>query len=221
MNLTNTLRPGWISRRDFCRQGLGALSGVAAARLLSAESTQDAGFDLVGFERPRVLAAAKQYLHEQPITLTNFSSPRSAGGKHDYFSEADYWWPDPKDPKGPYVQRDGMSNPDNFTGHRHALIRMAVQVSALAAAWVLTRERRYADHAVEHLRAWFLNPKTLMNPTLQYAQAIHGRTTGRGTGIIDTIHLVEVVRSITFLADSRALKLTDLEGLRKWFVQYL
>ncbi len=34
-----------------------------------------------------------------------------------------------------------------------------------------------------------------MNPNLQYAQAIQGRFTGRGTGIIDTLHLVEVARA--------------------------
>jgi len=168
-----------------------------------------------------VLKAANSYLQERPITITAASSPRSAGDKHDYFSEGDYWWPDPRDPNGPYIQRDGMSNPDNFTDHRHALIRLGVQVPALAVAWILTRDRRYPDHAAEHLRAWFLDPATLMNPNLQYAQAIHGRTTGRGTGIIDTIHLVEVVRSIPFLADSKSLTSREGDGLRKWFAQYL
>ena len=211
-----------FSRRSFCRSALAALGGVAAAQCWSAsESIEDAGLDLANFERSRVLVAAKRYLLEKPVTLSNFFSSRSAGGRHDYFSEADYWWPDPKDPKGPYIQRDGMSNPDNFNAHRHALIRMAVQVPALTSAWLLTRDRRYADHAVEHLRAWFLNPETLMNPNLQYAQAIHGRTTGRGTGIIDTIHLVEVVRSIPYLADSKALGPVEFDEIKKWFVQYL
>jgi hypothetical protein len=31
----------------------------------------------------------------QPITITAETSSRSAGGKHDFFSEADYFWPDP------------------------------------------------------------------------------------------------------------------------------
>ena len=92
---------------------------------------------------------------------------------------------------------------------------------ALTAAWILTRDRSYSEAAVQHLRAWFLNPATLMNPNLQYAQAIHGRTTGRGTGIIDTIHLVEVVRSIPFLAESKSLSPADYEGVRKWFAQYV
>ena len=34
-----------------------------------------------------------------------------------------------------------------------------------------------------------------MNPTLECAQAIHGRTNGTGPGIIDTVHLFEVARA--------------------------
>lgn len=212
-----------ISRRAFCRSSLAGIAAVGATQLLKGENAQssNSGLDLAKFERPRVLATAKRYLHERPITIADSSSPRSAGGKHDYFSEADYFWPDPKDPNGPYIQRDGMSNPENFTGHRHALIRLGVEVPALTAAWMLTRDHSYSDAAVKHLRAWFLNPETLMNPNLQYAQAIHGRTTGRGTGIIDTIHLVEVVRSIPFLVESKSLSPTEHEGIKAWFTQYL
>ena len=60
-----------------------------------------------------------------------------------------------------------------------------------------------------------------MNPNLQYAQAIQGRVTGRGTGIIDTIHLVEVVRAIQVLKSSTALTKTELGGIQKWFADYL
>ena len=45
---------------------------------------------------------------------------------------------------------------------------------------------RYVRHALLHLRGWFLDPAMLMNPSLLYAQAISGRFTGRGIGIIDT-----------------------------------
>jgi hypothetical protein len=213
---------GSISRRDFCSGTLASVAGVAAGSVLPAYGeSSESPRDLQQFERVGVLKAAKNYLNEPAITIASASSLRSAGGEHDYFSEGDYWWPDPKDPNGPYIQRDGMSNPDNFTAHRHALIRLGVQVPALTSAWILTRDSHYSSHAVEHLRAWFLNPETLMNPNLQYAQAIHGRTTGRGTGIIDTIHLVEVARSIPHLADSKALSQADQDGLQKWFAQYL
>src|SRR5690242_12227988 len=88
-------------------------------------------FNLAAIERPRVLKAANQYLKEPPVTITASHSPRSAGGLHDYFSEGDYWWPDPKNPDGPYIQRDGMSNPGNFVAHREALMRLSVQAPAL------------------------------------------------------------------------------------------
>src|SRR6185503_10521509 len=115
-------------------------------------------------DRSRILKAANQYLTEKPITITAASSPRSAGGPHDFFSEADYWWPDPKNPNGPYIQRDGLTNPDNFDEHRKALMRLSVQVPALVAGWKLTKDKRYAVHAAAHLRAWFVDERTRMNP---------------------------------------------------------
>ena len=182
---------------------------------------QQRNFNVAKFDRGRVLEAANRYLKEQPITITASTSPRSAGGLHDFFSEGDYWWPDPQNPTGPFIQRDGMSNPDNFTDHRRYLMRLSVQVPALTAAWKVTKDPRYARQAVKHLRAWFIDPDTRMNPNLQYAQAIHGRFTGRGTGIIDTIHLVEVARAIEVLERSQALTSPDLKGIKQWFADYL
>ena len=52
---------------------------------------------------------------------------------------------------------------------------------------------------MQHIRAWFINPDTQMNPNLLYAQAIKGVATGRGIGIIDTIHLIEVVQSLRLM----------------------
>jgi hypothetical protein len=194
---------------------------MAGSSLAFASKPRKPQLDIASIERARVLRAAQHYLGEEPITVTAFSSPRSTGGRHDYFSEGDYWWPDPKNPEGPYIQHDGMSNPQNFNEHRKTLIRLSVQVPALAAAWQLTRDRRYARHAARHLRAWFVSDETRMSPNLQFAQAIHGRFTGRGTGIIDTIHLVEVVRAIDALADSRALSRSEHAQIKQWFAQYL
>lgn len=210
-----------IPRRQFCALAGVATAGIFVPRLSFGKESGGESPDLAAIDRHRILAAANKYLHEQPITITSFSSPRSTGGKHDYFSEGDYWWPDPKNPTGPYIRRDGMSNPDNFNAHRHALIRLSLQVPVLAAAWILTRHKRYATHAAAHLRAWFLDSATLMNPSLQYAQAIHGITAGRGIGIIDTIHLVEVVRSIPALEESGAISQNEGAGLRQWFADYL
>jgi hypothetical protein len=171
--------------------------------------------------RQHVLAEAKWALQQAPITVTASNSPRSAGGPHDFFSEGDYWWPDPKDPAGPYVQRDGLTNPDNFTAHRLAMIRFSRIVGALASAYQLTGDEKYVRHALVHLRAWFLNSATLMNPSLLYAQAIKGRFTGRGIGIIDTIQLMEVAQGVLVMQQAKAFGVSDLAGIKQWFAQYL
>jgi hypothetical protein len=201
-----------VSRRSF-------LLTVAATPWVAQQAART--LDLQALERPRVLHAADKYLGEAPVTITASQSPRSAGGRHDYFSEGDYWWPDPANPGGPYIQKDGLTNPDNFVAHRHALIRLSLHVPALAAAWSLTRDRRYAAHAAAHLRAWFLDEQTRMNPHLLYAQAITGRFTGRGIGIIDTLHLVEVVRAIGFVERADVLTTVERDGIRGWFDRYL
>jgi hypothetical protein len=172
-------------------------------------------------DRPRLVAAANRFLEHAPETITAFPAPRSAGGLHDLFSEADYWWPDPSNPGGPYIRRDGESNPQNFVAHRRVLMRLSVEVPALAAVWKLTGEARYAEHARRRLRAWFVDAATRMNPSLPYAQAIHGVSTGRGTGIIDTIHLVEVVRAIQVLDAGGALPAAERQPIRQWFADYV
>ena len=199
-----------------------AVTHASFARAISAASATGAPLvDVAAIDRTRILTAANAYLKQQPITISSSTSPRSPGGPHDYFSEGDYWWPNPANPGGPYIQRDGFSNPANFNAHREALIRLSVQVPALAAAWKLTSKREYATHAAKHLRAWFVDPATRMNPNLEHAQAIFGLNKGRGIGIIDTLHLVEVARAIAVLEPSGALNSTDQPAVIAWFRDYL
>jgi Alginate lyase len=187
----------------------------------SAISHLQSAIPLASTERARVLSSANLYLTRVPETITAFPAKRSAGGPHDFFSEGDYWWPDPAHPDGPYIRRDGESNPDNFVDHRRALVRFSVEVPSLAAAWTLTSDDRYAAHARRHLRAWFADPATRMTPSLEYSQAIHGVATGRGTGIIDTIHLVEVARAVEVLSRGGALPAGELQPIRAWFTEYI
>ncbi|HXT30743.1 MAG TPA: alginate lyase family protein, partial [Vicinamibacterales bacterium] len=107
---------------------------MAALLLAAWQPGVTSGMDL-SRERTRVLTAADKYLKDAPLTVTASHSPRSAGGQHDYFSEGDYWWPDPANPDGPYIQKDGLSNPANFNDHRRALMRFSVQMPALVAAY--------------------------------------------------------------------------------------
>ena len=185
-----------------------------------AGSAEDA-FDLVEIERQRILDKAQAYLNEAPVTVTAHTAERSAGSSHDFYSEGDYWWPDPDDPDGPYVRRDGLSNPDNFVAHRSAMVRLGEIVGTLASAWIITKDESYSTHALKHLNAWFVDESTRMNPSLLYGQAIKGRVTGRSIGIIDTIHLVEVARGAEILGRHGALPAKDFERIKSWFADYL
>ena len=194
---------------------------TALAVAPSAPHAQTTRAELVRVERRRVLAAADRYLKERPVTVTATRAVRSAGGPHDFYSEGDYWWPDPKHPDGPYVQRDGETNPENFVAHRDAMRRLSLVVPALVAAFEVSGDRRYARHAASHLRAWFVAESTRMSPHMLYAQAIKGRVTGRGIGIIDTIHLVEVAQAVRELERLGALDAATLAATKRWFRDYL
>ncbi|MBS1815650.1 MAG: alginate lyase family protein [Acidobacteria bacterium] len=204
-----------MNRRTFIALSTASTVGT---KLFAAEPTR---IDVLQWDKDRILRNGAKYLNEKPVTITATKAERSTGGLHDYFSEGDYWWPDPKNPNGPYIRRDGYSNPDNFVAHRDALIRLSLIVPALTVAWRLTGEAKYANAAIAHLRAWFVTPETRMNPNLEHAQAIHGVTPGRGIGIIDTLHLVEVARATSFLAVSPLMKEEDGAAVHKWFADYL
>ncbi len=176
--------------------------------------------DLKTFEHDRIIRLADMYMSETPVTVTSFSSERSMGGIHDFYSEGDYWWPNPEDLDGPYIRRDGNTNPENFEAHRKAMRNLSKWVPALVAAYEITGDKKYAEHALDHLMAWFVNEETMMNPNLLYSQAIKGIVSGRGIGIIDTIHLIEVAKAIEKLMSLAFLDADNSELILKWFRQY-
>jgi hypothetical protein len=212
-----------LDRRSFLKMaaaaGCSAASNIALGR--PSNSPRSDAFRLVAkTDRERILKAAANYVSQTPQTITAFPTKRSAGGLHDFYSQADYFWPNPKDLTGPYVNRDGQSNPDNFDEHRKVMVRLSIQMPTLTAAWLLTGDNRYGKRACDHLRAWFVTPGTRMNPNLQFAQAVQGVSTGRSYGIIDSLHLVEVARAASFLTDG-LMNAQDLNAVKGWFQSYL
>ncbi len=171
--------------------------------------------------RETVIARAQADLDAEPVTVTASYSDRSAGGPHDFFSQADYFWPDPANPDGPYKGRDGQTNPDNFNDHRLAMIRFSQIVGELTSAWLISGDQKYADAVVPHLRAWFMDEDTYMAPHLLYSQAVLGRDTGRSIGIIDSIHLMEVAQSVRRLEQAGAIPREVIDGTKDWFAKYI
>jgi hypothetical protein len=217
-----------ISRRTFVKTASAAACLNAANLIfsLSSHPEESDAFRLVAeTDRNRILEASDQYVLQTPLTITAFPASGSPGGLHDFYSQADYFWPNPKDPNGPYINRDGQSDPENFDAHRKVMLALSIQMPVLTAAWLLTGERRYAQKACAHLRAWFVAPETRMNPNLLYSQAVQGSSTGRSYGIIDTLHLAEVARAASFLKCGSArpgmLSAQDAAGVKSWFASYL
>lgn len=97
--------------------------------------SQDFKIEATNLLKKEIISRADNVLFDVPQTVTMFICKRSAGGINDFYSEGDYWWPDPANTDGPYIQRDGMTNPDNFVDHRKAMIRLSQIVGTLASVW--------------------------------------------------------------------------------------
>ena len=171
----------------------------------------------------RLEREAQKALSAGPFSIVNKSVTPPSGDKHDYLSQAPYFWPDPKSPNGlPYIRRDGERNPEinKITDHL-SLDDLEDAVETLALAYYFKSDEAYATKAVSLLRAFFLDPATRMNPNLEYGQFIPGVNTGRGIGLIETRGLARVVDAIGLLADSKTLTESDERGLKGWFSQFL
>lgn len=123
--------------------------------------------------------------------------------------------------KNEVIARDGMTNPENFVDHRRAVTRLSQIAGALASAYKITGDEKYVKQAFTHFRAWVSDTATMMNPSLLYAQAIKGRYTGRGVGIIDTIQLMEVAQAIRIMEKAGCVDKQLLTAVKSWFTGYL
>ena len=162
---------------------------------------------------------------EEKTALPNFSvtfnkSPAVSGNIHDYFSEGTYWWPDPKNPDGPFIRRDGEVYQGSFQHHLNDMSKMCEATVVLAEAGIFLGERKYLERAAEMLRVWFVDEETKMNPHLEYAQAIRGICDGRGIGIIDTQRLIRAVHAANLLELAGGFEST-VSGLKIWFDEYV
>lgn len=166
---------------------------------------------------------AQTALTAGPFSVVQKAATPPSGDKHDYMSQAPYWWRNPKTPDGlPYIRRDGERNPEiNRISDHQTLNGMESAVQTLALAYYFDRDERYAERAAVLLRAWFLDPATRMNPNLEFGQGIPGITNGRGIGLIETRGLTRVVDAIGLLADAKALTGSDRAGLKEWFRRFL
>lgn len=176
---------------------------------------------IVNVDSIRIIGEANEYMNVDPVPITASSCERSMGTKNDFYSEGDYWWPNPDSPDSPYVKKDGLTNPENFKDHRIAMRNMSIYVASLTAAYKITGDKKYADQALKHLTTWFIDEETKMNPSMNFAQAIKGICPGRGVGLIDGIHLVEPARAVSVLRTLGGIDDNLFIAIKNWFDKFL
>ena len=188
----------------------------AKSRLQSNDPAVVPAFNTLIREADRALTSGTVSVVEKELTP-------SSGDKHDYMSLAPYWWPNPNKPTGlPYIRRDGEINPErDQTSDRKRLDNMVQTVRTLSLSYFFTGREEYAAHAAKMLLVWFLDPATKMNPNLRYAQAIPGRSSGRGAGIIETHNLPELIDAVAMLNRSKSWDQSNQKALQDWFNAYL
>ncbi|MGG6110950.1 alginate lyase family protein [Pantoea sp. SJZ147] len=148
-----------------------------------------------------------------------------SGSRHDYLSLSAYWWPDARQKTGlPWIRRDGEVNPDTKNDQTDGvrLARFSADVQALALAWFFSGDARYASKAQSMIRHWFIDPARRMNPNLNYAQGIPGRTAGRHDGVLDGRYFAtRMVDALILLRQSPGWRNSDEAALHRWFSDYL
>ncbi len=163
---------------------------------------------------------AENALQRGPWSVTFFDSPVVSGDPHDYYSEAPYWWPDPSNPDGPYIRRDGEFRPDRFVAHHRAFNDLARNIIYLALAGYFLDETKYRDRAMELLRVWFIDPATKMNPHVEYGEAVRNLCPGKNSGIIVLRCLDETIHAMTYLEQYPEYR-SELDQFRQWVREML
>jgi len=166
---------------------------------------------------------ADKALKAKPVSVMDKEKTPPSGDKHDYLTQAPYYWPDPNKPDGlPYISRDGEVNPESKKGNDDVPFgRFCSAVDTLALAYYFTGHEPYAEKAVALMKVWFLDPATKMNPNLNYAQGVPGKSTGRGTGLIESRNLIGIVDALGLLEGSSSSTQEFRDGMQAWFRAFL
>ncbi|MBC7903051.1 MAG: alginate lyase family protein [Gemmatimonadaceae bacterium] len=166
---------------------------------------------------------AQKLVDMKPVSVMDKTILPPSGNKHDYMSQAPYFWYDSSKPNGlPYLRRDGQRNPEiNKITDRSNLGKLDESTRILSLAYFLTGKEAYAAKSAGLLKAWFINEDTKMNPHLEYGQGIPGINTGRGIGIIETVALTGIADAVLLLKGSPSWKSADDKAVKNWYAKYL
>ncbi|MDE6478864.1 MAG: alginate lyase family protein [Muribaculaceae bacterium] len=104
-----------------------------------------------------LLENADSLLSVKPLSVMDKRKSSPSGDQHDYVSLARYFHPDPLKPDGlPYINRDGITNPEIDLYDRNRLGETAGRISTLALAWYFSGKEEYAAKATELIDTYYL-----------------------------------------------------------------
>lgn len=193
---------------------------ITKERILNATASKNT---LIAYKK--LISDANNLLLIQNPTVINKSIHPPSGNKQDYLSISRYWWPNGGTKNGmPWIRKDGITNPETQTDavDRKRLGLMTKGVWKLSLAYYFTNNEKYANKAISMIEAWFVDPKTLMNPHLEFAQSVPGNPDKRPTGILDGRSLVmNIPDAINLLNTSKHWNITYQTKTTKWFSDYL
>jgi len=152
----------------------------------------------------------------------------ASGNPRDFLSYAPYWWPETTGllkKRTVYVKRDGKRNPDvKDVKDQQQLERFGENLTYLALAYFFLDDERYAEHAANLVRTFFVDDATKMNPHVNYGQVVRGEGNpsgmGRGEGIMSTRMLARVANVLPLLSNHPSFAQLN-QPVQAWFDQYL
>ncbi len=171
----------------------------------------------------QLIKVADQALKYKAVSVLDKADLPPSGDKHDYMSIGPYWWPDPSKPNGvPYIRKDGEVNPEvkNFPDKEN-MPKLCENIYNLSLAYYFSGNEAYAKHAAKLIKTWFLDSTTVMNPNLNYGQAIKGITDGRAEGIIEVRHFIFMLDGVALLKNSENFNEGKQKKLKKWMKAFL
>jgi hypothetical protein len=120
------------------------------------------------------------------------------------------------------LYREGQVSPGSVIGGPHddyydraPAWYMADNVTTLSLAWHFTGDLKYAKYAADLVDTFFLNPKTAMLPSLDYAEA------GERFGFVDWKEMYVLIDAFVMLEKAGALSSRQVSGLQRWMQQLL
>lgn len=176
---------------------------------------------LSDIQRRHIIAEADNIIKTPFVSVRNKEKSLTAN-PNDYESLATYYWPDPTNPKGRYIAKDGQRNPETDLYCTPLIYSLSYKLKYTCEAYFLTSENKYAQYAKEQIDHWFINKYYYMKPDFEHGQFIPGGTYTNGNigAIAEAYYLIDAIEAIALLKDNKYINRATDKRLKGWFKSF-